>query len=176
MTKESELRKHQHTMVSVGTGIMFFGLWSVVKTILYFLLNDTIKDTVNQVEDMDNPESIAVVYAIAWALVLFLVLLDLCLRWNIGRTVREYGMGIRDKIGILFYVALVIVILIDIVEVGLEIFEYTSADVDLIDNTVTLLVDMTSLITLFELIAAIFLMYKIRWEMEQQGGDLSHAA
>lgn len=176
MTKESELRKHQHTLVSVGTGLMFFGLWSVVKTVIYYLLNDPLKDTVDQFEEIGGPEIRAIVFAAGLALTLAIVLTDLFLRWVVGRTVRDYGMGKRDKIGIRFYIALSIIILLDISEVVLGIYSYMQEEVDLIDNTVTLLVDMTSVITLLELIVSIFLIYKIRRELEEQGGGLSHAA
>ena len=175
MTREEELRKHQHTMVSVGTGIILFGLWSMVKVVLYFIMNDPFKDYDLHLEGYDSPKANTTIYVIALIVAAIVVLIDLRLRWVIGHTARDYGMEKRDRMGPRFYIAFLITLLIDFSEIAMEIYGYTVEGVDYLDNTVTLLVDLTSFVTLLELILAFFWINEIRQEQAKQGGRLNAA-
>ena len=39
LRKEIKLRKYEHSMVISGGGVILFGLWSVLKTILFFIVS-----------------------------------------------------------------------------------------------------------------------------------------
>ena len=39
LNKEIKLRKYEHSMVVSGGGVIIFGVWSVVKAILFFIVS-----------------------------------------------------------------------------------------------------------------------------------------
>ena len=39
---QTELIKHRHTLAVVGMGAIAFGIWSLIKSILYFMLVEPI--------------------------------------------------------------------------------------------------------------------------------------
>ena len=36
---QTELRKHQHTLITYGTGTILFGLWSLAKSVVYLVID-----------------------------------------------------------------------------------------------------------------------------------------
>ena len=85
---EIELRRRRINLMTLGSGVIAFGVWSVLKTFLYIWVDSY----VFEFPDMP-PELIGVANAIAYALLGFLVLIDFALRTYIGLSARSVGMG-----------------------------------------------------------------------------------
>ena len=84
---QTELIKHRHTLAVVGMGAIAFGIWSLIKSILYFVLVEPIFKTISSnYDDLSNSKYEAwVLVAITFALVVLFVLIDMLLRWKVGR-------------------------------------------------------------------------------------------
>ena len=89
---QTELIKHRHTLAVVGLGAIAFGIWSLIKSILYFVLVEPIIKTISSnYDNLSNSKIEAwVLIAITFTLVVLFVLIDMLLRWKVGRKARRW--------------------------------------------------------------------------------------
>ena len=138
---EKELRRKQVTLVTLGTGVILFGVWSVVKSLLYFRTN-LFADLDTQVE----PELLPYIKLATVVIVALFVLADLGIRLKIGRRARAEGMGRRQKNGYLILAALIAFSRLYLC----------------LDYVVSVLVDLSSTVLLAELIITALRVRKLR--------------
>ena len=155
---EKELRRKQVTLVTLGTGVILFGVWSVVKSLLYFRTN-LFKDLDTQVE----PELLPYIKLVTVVIVALFVLADLGIRLKIGRRARAEGMGRRQKNGYLILAALIVLVNIigDLLGVC-YIVKNGVPEQSGLDYVVSVLVDLSSTILLAELIITALRVRKLR--------------
>ena len=154
---EKELRRKQVTLVTLGTGVILFGVWSVVKSLLYFRTN-LFADLDTQVEPELLPYMLATVVIVA-----LFVLADLGIRLKIGRRARAEGMGRRQKNGYLILAALIV--LVNIIGDLLGVYYIVKNGVPEqsgLDYVVSVLVDLSSTVLLAELIVTVLRVRKLR--------------
>lgn len=90
---EMKLRKHQSTLVVAGTGVILFGLWSIVKTLM-FLTTTWAALAAHAVElGLTNKFVIAIIIAI----VVFVLGADLLMRLYIGLCAVSEGKGRKSR-------------------------------------------------------------------------------
>ena len=120
---EVEIRKNRISLVTLGTGIMFFGGWSVVRGILYFWAQPS------YFSDLDeDPESAMLILVFSWIIIGVILLFDLFLHIYIGRAARAEGKGEQPKKAYLIFAGVILVInaaaaffsLNQVITVGLE--------------------------------------------------------
>ncbi|MBP3880641.1 MAG: hypothetical protein J6E40_00455, partial [Lachnospiraceae bacterium] len=83
---QTELIKHRHTLAVVGMGAIAFGVWSLIKSILYFALVEPLSDIINENLDSiidSNFEALAAL-ALSILIVGLFVLIDMLFRWKVG--------------------------------------------------------------------------------------------
>ena len=154
---EKELRRKQVTLVTLGTGVILFGVWSVVKSLLYFRTNP-FADLDTQVEPELLPYMLATVVIVA-----LFVLADLGIRLKIGRRARAEGMGRRQKNGYLILAALIVLVNITADLLGVYyIVKNGVPEQSGPDYIVSVLVDLSSTILLAELIITVLRVRKLR--------------
>ena len=154
---EKELRRKQVTLVTLGTGVILFGVWSVVKSLLYFRTN-LFADLDTQVEPELLPYMLATVVIVALS-----VLADLGIRLKIGRRARAEGMGRRQKNGYLILAALIVLVNITGDLLGVYyIVKNGVPEQSGPDYIVSVLVDLSSTILLAELIITALRVRKLR--------------
>ena len=155
---EHELRRRQVTLVTLGTGVILFGVWSVVKSLLYFRTN-LFKDLDTQVE----PELLPYIKLFTVVIVALFVLADLGIRLKIGRRARAEGMGRRQKNGYLILAALIVLVNITGDLLGVYyIVKNGVPEQSGLDYVVSVLVDLSSTILLAELIITVLRVRKLR--------------
>ena len=155
---EHELRRRQVTLVTLGTGVILFGVWSVVKSLLYFRTN-LFADLDTQVE----PELLPYIKLATVVIVALFVLADLGIRLKIGRRARAEGMGRRQKNGYLILAGLIV--LVNIIGDLLGVYYIVKNGVPEqsgLDYVVSVLVDLSSTILLAELIITALRVRKLR--------------
>ena len=155
---EKELRRKQVTLVTLGTGVILFGVWSVVKSLLYFRTN-LFKDLDTQVE----PELLPYIKLATVVIVALFVLADLGIRLKIGRRARAEGMGRRQKNGYLILAALIVLVNITGDLLGVYyIVKNGVPEQSGLDYVVSVLVDLSSTILRAELIITVLRVRKLR--------------
>lgn len=162
---QTELIKHRHTLAVVGMGAIAFGIWSLIKSILYFVLveplNDIIKTSLDSMID-SNLEALAAL-AISILIVGLFVMIDMLFRWKVGRKAMVISRGDREP-GVSFFILSAILMLMDLAELVMGVLSITgfmSSDGDLTDQISTLLVDFTSVVMLIEMIYAAVMIRKL---------------
>ena len=149
---QTELIKHRHTLAVVGMGAIAFGIWSLIKSILYFVLVEPIFKTISSnYDDLSNSKYEAwVLVAITFAIVVMFVLIA------VSRGDKEPGVG--------FFILSSILLLMDMAELimgALSIAGIIPSDEDITDQISTLLVDFTSVVMLIEMLFAAIMIRKL---------------
>ncbi len=154
MEVERKLRKCQNTLVVTGEGTIAFGLWGVIKTFMIVLAfnSDNYNSFKAAMADAGAPEVFALIGVIITYLVIFLfIAIDFKIRLFIGLSAMREGMGSPQKMGYvaaaglisLFYFLMVIIEFLYIV---------TGGEVkNLLDDLVSVVVDLTSMLTVLYL-------------------------
>lgn len=149
----AKTRRLENNLVTLGTGIIAFGLWAFIKLILTVLFLGSA-----YFEDSPEEQRLAVIIA-TWVVA---VLTLLMYGW-LGLSARAEGNGKKKKPVYLFFVGMIsvysfAVILIETVYLITEINEIE----DPLSLFITIIIDVTRMIFLFELIYSSVTLRKIR--------------
>ena len=143
MTKTEKIRRDQHTLVILGNGVMLFGVWSFVKAILVLWLNPSV-----YMQRADpSAEKITIVIAVVIVLVV-----DLLLRFFVGRSARNAGLG--KKTHIVYIGAAVILMILYLISTGGMLYQVVTLQDNWFERIINLIIDITSFVILLELIVA----------------------
>ena len=174
LNKEIKLRKYEHSMVVSGGGVIIFGVWSVVKAILFFIVSPA-----EQFQSIYSDEDAQELYDIGFSntdaslfifvAILIILIVDLLLRFYVGRSAILVGRRMRKKE--IMYIVIAIFL-------GLVLFAGFFARIlfaqDYIagvkttawsTGNVSSIVDLTSLLALIELIVSSFKVRRLRKEL-----------
>ena len=172
---DTELRKHQHTLAVVGTGVIVFGFWDLVKSIVNFTVVNPIMMTLRDEFEQVDESMYYLFAAMGITIVALIVGADLLLRWKVGILSRAIAAD-TERVGIGFFVLTSLPVAIDAMEVVasakyvIESVQEALKDnpallIDargtLVDSAGTLLVDLTSVILLIELMYAAFMVRRL---------------
>lgn len=145
---ERELRQRQINLMTLGSGVIAFGVWSVLKSFLYIWVDSYTFDF----PDIP-PEFIPTANAIAYAFLSILMLIDLALRTYIGLSARSVGMGKKKHRAYIVIAALILAS--SIVSWVLMLVNHTSNRMEnqsTMDYYVSLFVELCSSAILAEMI------------------------
>ena len=140
------LRKNQNTLVVVGIGVIAFGIWSIIKGVLYtaFNLESLLGSTTELTLDR------WIVELVFWGVLGIILAIDLALRLYVGLSAMSEGRG-RKKHYVYIVLAILMALLsmISLVATMYSLAMHKSESVS--DALVTIVVELTSGITLFEM-------------------------
>ena len=153
----------------VGAGVMGFGIWSVVKSILTLVFlnlfkTDKLLENYIPVTELENESNIVLIITIL--VIVVTLLIDLILRWKVGKEARAIAAD-NKPVTARFYLLSAIPVLIDSLEFVsgiLAVIGIVETEID-IDIFATLLVDFTSVIMLIEMIISAVQINKIKKEL-----------
>ena len=158
-----QLRKNQDTMKNVGLGVMAFGAWSIVRTILYTTLqwNSIIE---NMVEQELSAKTAGIMYIIVSVMIMAV---EIAIRLYIGRSAIAEGKGERKRPGYI-----VIAFLIALMDLSL-MFSFimlpgARAEIGL-NSLVTMFVEFTSAVILLEMCQSAIRVRKLLRQIAEQG-------
>lgn len=147
------LRRNQNYLVIIGTGVIVFGLWSVIKTLMLLVLG-----TQGVSGYFDSVSSSGMPMEMSYLLLMLLLSADLLVRLYVGVSARAEGFGAKKgNVYVVFAVLLCLFHLAVIVMGVASRFRYYDSPED---AAVSFLMDLTSLVTLVELVNSIV---KVRW-------------
>lgn len=154
--KEVKMRRYQNLLTVSGLGVIVLALWSVLKTILYFVLN---RDIFNQA--FAGVSDNALVKAVAIGMIAAILLIDLTIRLFVGMSARAEGFG--KKKGYAYIILAVLLALLSLTSLVLIFFN--SSGKSITEMIVSVIVEATSLIVVIELLVAAFTVKKLRKEL-----------
>ena len=142
----------------------------MVKATLYLWIINPLKDAVltdyEYMTDFEYEPLIAL--GVTIGLTVLIVLIDLLLRWRVGKLAMDIATGNKLPTA-RFFIRTGFVILIDALELVtgfLGIIGVISSDESILDALSTLLVDLTSVVTLIEMVVAAVMIRKITEQLE----------
>lgn len=139
-------RRNQNTLVVLGTGVMLFGFWGIIKIIAQLLLGAQFIDP-EQMEELGPEGTIFVTFFVAAVLST-----DVILRLYAGLRVRREGHGRKVGIGHLIISALLIIG--SLFSIAVIIWSLISMYGDAGDNFVALFLELSSLVVTLEVFMA----------------------
>ncbi|MBE6045876.1 MAG: hypothetical protein E7221_04150 [Clostridiales bacterium] len=173
-----KLRKYEHTLAISGAAVVAFGIWSVVKAVVYFIVIPLAKVGADLREtggvDFESIQSFEITdrglgYITAISIVLVLMI-DLLMRFYVGRAAIIEGRGRKKSIFYLILASVMIVFLgISIVRRAIVWFipDETGIMKDLMDTAgVSQILDLTSLFALIQVIVSAIMVRRLREQLE----------
>lgn len=152
-------RRESSTLVVLGTGVMVFGIWSIIKLIGTFAFRIPLF-TASEEEDLG---SVGMLFAVIIAVII--VSVDVLLRIFVGIRARREGAG--KKAGKAYLVFLVLMIIVSVISVIVEIDAVLSAERDFFDSYANLIMELTSLVVSFEVYMAAIYVRRFRAKAEE---------
>ena len=136
--KEIKMRRYQNLLTVSGLGVIIFGLWTVLKTILLLFLQE------DMVDDLPDGLFYRVLF---FTLIGGVLLIDFLIRLFVGLSARAEGFGKKKGYGYI-----VVAILIAIASLAsLVLIFFDTADRSILELIVSFIVEATSMIATVEL-------------------------
>ena len=157
--EKMRLRKDENTLTVVGSGVILFGVWTVVKMVLQeinrfpeFMAElgaDELGFEETGLADLGlDPNLLAM--AVAFTVVIIVYLLDLGLRVFVGLSARAEGRG-RPQ-GRLYLILAGLLLFLSGLSFSTYVITYFSHSDHVVDADAAILVELTSFITLLQMI------------------------
>lgn len=153
---ERELRKNQNLLVCIGTGVIMFGFWSVIKGVMtIFLQREELIAMLEEVKaslSQEEVEFFAPAFTIVCIIIGIIVLLDLLMHIFVGLSARKEGLGRGKGRHRAYLVFSVILFLFSTFSMVMQISSMEKSFAGFLDVIVPVIVDVTFMIMLIELI------------------------
>ena len=161
-TLQIQLRKNQDTLKIVGLGVMAFGAWSIVKSILYTTAQwSSIKEEIVVPEANETIAKMVYIFMIAVTMVV-----EIVVRLYIGRSAIAEGKGERRRPG---YV--VVAFLITAIGLTLTVTAFVVPGIRMelnLEALVSLFVEITSAVITLEMCWSAIRVRKLRRQLAEQ--------
>lgn len=160
---ERKLRRNQNTLTIIGFGVILFGIWSMIKILLQYTLDQSqfqemvhsLKTSINGESGMMVTEKFIVFFIlITTAIMMFTTV---CFRLYIGISAIREGLGRKRGKGYFYLILAAILVIINGASVFGTIANFTDFSGNyntFFDKVSALVTDLTSLITVIEMINA----------------------
>ena len=102
---EKELRRLRVSLMTLGSGVFAFGVWSILKSYLYLWVNPVVFDDV----EAQYQSAVMIVFYVMYT---FFMLIDLLLRAYVGKGARAMGMGKRK--GLMYMIVLSLMLTVSV--------------------------------------------------------------
>ena len=138
--REITLRRNQDTLVIVGTGVIIFGIWSLLKTLFALLLN--IGDLYEVILKEETPEGRVAIFIV----VTLMLMIDLAFRVSVGLSAIAVARGKKSRF--IFVAGALILAFSSATTVTAQIKGIVTGEEITLISHVAAAVELTSLITL----------------------------
>lgn len=155
---KKDLRKYSNNLIVAGTGVMAFGIWNVIKSLMMaFLGVDDLRTELLKASVGSDINYLVIGYAVFSSV----LIIGIVVRGYVGLNARAIGNGKRTPKRFIFisYVLLAAEI---ISIIGTYIMAWNAIRLSDADKLVTLAVDLTSVYALIEMLIAVRKVNEIR--------------
>lgn len=150
--KERKMRRYRNLLTVSGLGVIIFGLWSVLKTILLLFMKEGI------LSEIPDDTFVRVMFFLILGGIL---LIDVLIRLYVGLSARAEGFGKKKGYG--YVVIAILMALASLTSLVLIFFDTNEQSIwELI---VSVIVEATSLVVTIELLVAAFTVKKLKKEL-----------
>ena len=159
MTQELKRKYQDHLAVS-GGGVLIFGIWSLIKGIIYIFNarnDEVLMDTFSGLD----PQAVDILLAFFAVVTVISLLIDIGLRLIVGLNAIGEGHGRKKGIG---YIVVAVIFTV-LTAVSFAIYAYAvfrgDSDSGILEIAITVLVDITSLSAFLDVIISAIRLRKI---------------
>ena len=150
--KERKMRRYQNLLTVSGLGVIIFGLWSVLKTILLLFMKEGI------LSEIPDDTFVRVMFFLILGGIL---LVDVLIRLYVGLSARAEGFGKKKGYG--YVIIAILMALASLTSLVLIFFD--TNEQSLWELIVSVIVEATSLVVTIELLVAAFTVKKLKKEL-----------
>ena len=150
--KERKMRRYQNLLTVSGLGVIIFGLWSVLKSILLLFMKEGI------LSEIPDDTFVRVMFFLILGGIL---LVDVLIRLYVGLSARAEGFG--KKKGYAYVIIAILMALASLTSLVLIFFD--TNEQSLWELIVSVIVEATSLVVTIELLVAAFTVKKLKKEL-----------
>ena len=172
--KQVAIRKYQNTLIVVGTGIIFFGVWTVVKMLgSFFILKEETVAALRKTSRVGVDElSDDALFYISLVAVMIIMLVILAIRAYVGMSAISEGRG-NKRHGP--YLLLAVIMIISGVISFIANFSRTAPETSMgafsADTTISgIIIELTSVIMLTEMVVSAVRIRKLKRSVKKDGG------
>jgi hypothetical protein len=160
---EIQLRKNMDTLKIVGKGVIVFGIWTIIKVVLYSTLQwDSIYESMAD-EELTRGETLLV-----YVFLLFIIFgSDIAIRLYVGCSAIAEGRGRRKRP--VYIVAAFILLIFSVAWTVLSVLPADDTYQSPLDTVMTVIVEATSCITLLEMCLSAIRVRRLRRRLAEQG-------
>lgn len=152
-----QLRKNQNTLVVIGLGVIAFGIWSVIKSVLLNVFSGQPLEGISEEE--------TAVKVIFWILLVGSLAIDLRLRFYVGLSAINEGRGRKKRKAYIVWAFFMAFMSALAVVAGLATIRYSEAIGTMI---VMIVVETTSCVLLVEMALAALKVKKLCRKLEER--------
>ncbi len=153
------LKKNETVLVICGNGVIFFGVWSLIKSIMSVVLyNSDFHQYMAQYQD------IHMFQGLVYGSVFFILAMDLFFRFYLGMSASAEVKGKKKKSN--YIVLAFFVLFYTVFGLVASLFIMPPDDISILTTITTVLVEFTSALTLLQLIISAICVRKIRKSMQ----------
>ena len=153
---ENHIRRNQNYLIIIGTGTILFGIWSVIKTVMYLVMRrNEFSDLTEQLPE-GNPQLSALIVT---GIVLLILTINLLLRLYVGLSAQREGRG--EKGNKRYVVLAGYLCFSHLFSLRAEVLSLMQNPKDIATVIASILMDATSFITLLELVHSVYRVRKL---------------
>ncbi len=150
---ERELRRYQNLLVCVGSGIILFGLWTLVKGVMTIILyKEELQEFLLSLGTRE--EELALMIELVSYLLIILCCLDLALRLAVGLSARREGRARDQKRHWAFLVFGAVLLTLTLTSLTMDLKDFNENFNSIFDGIITVAIDATSVVMVIELFVA----------------------
>lgn len=154
-------RRYRNSMGISGIGVILFGVWNIVKSILYFMFDNPVKDMLMGYFEGGEIGTIVFIFTIS------IILFDMILRLIVGLSAYAEARGKKKGKGYIVVGSLMLVFQLIILILSLGLFDSKQGAETIIDEAVTFIVDATAAYALFD---TVYSSIKLKMIRKNAGG------
>ncbi len=160
-----KLRRYRASLVTDGIGIITFGLWSIIKSLLSFLMQPSDFELPNN-ERIPDPAEILIIIVVAVIIVLIFVAIILGIHLYVGLS--SYKEGRNGKKGSFYLVAAGLMAFLNCLGMTLYFVSPNGSKTITITSIAAFIIDLTTDIILLDMIYAAFMSRKLAAKLESE--------
>ena len=150
---ERELRRYQNLLVCVGSGIILFGLWTLVKGVMTIILyKEELQEFLLSLGTRE--EELALMIELVSYFLIILCCLDLALRLAVGLSARREGRARDQKRHWAFLVFGAVLLTLTLTSLTMDLKDFNENFNSIFDGIITVAIDATSVVMIIELFVA----------------------